>query len=217
MPDFTPDNPNPYQPPESPTAPMQDTQTAAGQPSSMPKVFGILSIIFASLVLVFGLMYVAFGVIFNVAEFMSQTVPPDSPNSAEMKNTFGLMGDMYRGMGYQGVVWVVMSTMLLIVGIGQLRYRRWAARWSVIWGALALVSLVIISAIAVLIIGPAYQRFFEAMNTMTKGGGSASPGFNIGPVFGVATAISNLIFYAPYPIVLLVVFSQKKNRALMQE
>src|SRR5437868_6500185 len=123
---------SPYQPPMA-----ELSQTEAVLPvqpherSSAPKVFGVLSIIFASLML-FGsalglLATAATSAIENVGSISS----PDAETSEQLNGMMRPMAKVYRGVGIQSLILFVMSALLLAIGIGQLRFRAWACRWSV--------------------------------------------------------------------------------------
>src|SRR5262245_60075344 len=127
----TPMDPNsPYQPPAAdlsqPVEPLQELPPH--QRSAAPKVFGVLSIIFSSLVLLgstFGLLGTAAS---SVLEGVSD-VANDSEKAAEIKAMVAPMAKIYQGIGLQSMILFVMSALLLAIGIGQLRYRAWARRW----------------------------------------------------------------------------------------
>ena len=64
----------------------------------------------------------------------------------------------------------VMSALLLAIGIGQLRYRAWAQRWSVYWGVAGLVCVALMVAISMLVISPAYAEMFDSLSRLKPGG-----------------------------------------------
>ena len=56
-----------------------------------------------------------------------------------------MLSSMYLGMGAISAILSVMSALLIALGIGQLRYRAWAAVWSVRWGVVALGAVVVMA------------------------------------------------------------------------
>ena len=80
------------------------------------------------------------------------------------------MAKAYEGMGLQSLILFVMSALLLAIGIGQLRFRAWACRWSVYWGVAGLVCVGLMVAISLLIISPAYGELFEAAARLKQQG-----------------------------------------------
>jgi hypothetical protein len=99
----------------------------------------------------------------------------------------------------QSLFYVAMSVWLICLGVGQRRYRAWAARQSVIWGVVGLVFLVGVVVTYLTVIGPAAQRMMDEVmrhSGMMKGFGSIMRW----------AGISGIVFYVPYPIILIVVF-----------
>ena len=131
----------------------------------------------------------------------------------------GPMAKVYAGIGYQSAILFVMSALLLAIGIGQVRFRAWACRWSVYWGVAGLVCVGLMVAISLLIISPAYADMFESMGRL-KGGadGNAELGAAMGgisSIFGGTFAILCVVFYAPYPALMLLFFTRARVRASM--
>jgi hypothetical protein len=208
---------NPYAPPTSggdgwvPT----DLHEAAPLPTSVPKVFGVLSIIFASIVLLFGLLgscggFVGQGMLSAGAGFGR------SAGSPEVQDGLKHMATMYMAIGIQSLVLTLMSALLLAIGVGQVRYRAWAGRWSVYWAGVALVVLVGMVVLSFAVIGPAYQRMMETIAKSSPSGAMPS-GFagSMGTMFGGMSGVMTVLFYAPYPILLLIFFTRDHIRAAM--
>jgi hypothetical protein len=133
----------------------------------------------------------------------------------------GPMTKVYGGIGLQSLILFVMSAALLVIGIGQLRYRAWACRWSVYWGGAGLVCVALMVAISLLVISPAYGEMFESMARLKQsaGEGGADVGAAMGgmsAVFGGTFAILCVIFYAPYPALMLLFFTRERVRASMR-
>lgn len=214
---------NPYSPPAAGASdwdPNVAAATAAPEmaPTSAPKVFGVLSIVFSSITLLTSLFSSCLGLFGGGMTSLSNTLPGNTADAPRIKEMMEFMGTIYTAMGAQGVVFLVMSAILLFVGIGQLRYRRWAAQGSIYWSALALVVLVGVVVMSYAVIGPAYEKMFEMMS---KGGASgALPSeltAKLSGWIGGSTGIASVILYAPYPILMLIFFSRPRIRAAMQQ
>lgn len=206
---------NPYAPPQSPDAGgPPPLLPSSGPPTSVPKVFGVLSIIFASLIGLGGLLSscgLAMGGVMG-------SIPADSAKLEEMRPMMQAMKTVYTGFGLQGVILLSMSIWLLVLGIGQMRYRAWACRQSVTWGLAALVALAAMVAIAVVIVGPAYKQMFEAIAHAAPHTGDVAPTkmpSGMGTMLGGSMAAMMVIFYAPYPILMIAMFSRDHVRAAM--
>lgn len=209
---------NPYAPPGTaatewaPAAPSE----AHVAPSSAPKVFGILSIIFASIVLLFGLIQSCSGLAAPVMTKVGQIAPAGDSKARELQSMMSLMATVYTAIGIQGLALTIMSALLLAIGVGQLRYREWAGRWSVYWAGLALVVLAGMVALSFLLIGPAYQKMFEtAARAAPSGALPSSMGSSLGSLFGGTFGGMMIFFYAPYPILMLIFFTRDRVRATM--
>ena len=107
--------------------------------TAAPRTFGILSIVFASLVLVGSL----FGLLGLLVPMLAAHAPP--PTRPEDAQALKMLSTMYLGMGLISAILSVMSALLIALGIGQLRYRKWAAVWSVRWAIVALGAVVVMA------------------------------------------------------------------------
>jgi hypothetical protein len=206
---------NPYAPPTAagewvPQGPSEAPPVV----SSAPKAFGVLSIIFASIVLLFGLLASCGGLAGGSMSQLGKLGGSRAPE--EMRQALVHMGTIYTAIGIQGLILTVMSALLLAIGIGQLRYRRWAGAWSVYWGGLALVALAGMVAMYFLMIGPAYQRFFDLIARATPSGTMPTQlSGSLANIFGGTSSVMTVLFYAPYPILLLIFFTREHVRASM--
>ncbi len=142
---------SPYQPPNADLTgppqvlpPLQEHER-----SGAPKVFGVLSIIFASIVLLSSSLGMLATLATSAATSMGKMVP-DPEKAAEVTTMMQPMAKVYQGIGLQSAILFVMSALLLAIGIGQLRYRAWAQRWSVYWGAAGLACVGLMVAISLL-------------------------------------------------------------------
>jgi hypothetical protein len=210
---------SPYQPPNADlTGP--PAELAALQPherSGAPKVFGVLSIIFASIVLLFSSVGMLATLATSAASSMGK-MAPDPDKAAEVAEMMQPMAKVYQGIGLQSMILFVMSALLLAIGIGQLRYRAWARRWSVYWGAAGLVCVGLMVAISLLIVAPAYAQFFESLSHLKPQGAGQAPGPSMGPMagmFGGTFAVMSVIIYGPYPALMLLFFTRDRVRASM--
>jgi hypothetical protein len=211
------DRPSPYQPPAAelsqPIVPLQEL--APHERSGAPKVFGVLSIIFSSLVLLFS----SFGLLGTAAssalEGMGGMVN-DADKAAEFDAMVRPMARVYQGLGLQSLILFVMSALLLAIGIGQMRYRAWARRWSVYWGATGLGCVILMVAISLLIVSPAYAELLEALSRIKPPNGQAMPQMGaLSGVVGGVFAVVSVVVYTPYPALMLLFFTREHVRASM--
>jgi len=188
--------------------------------SGAPKVFGILSIIFGSFLLLSGLLTSIFIIVGPALGALGGVIPEDAPNREMGLELISVVGTVYTAYGIQGLILAVMSGMLLAIGIGQIRYRRWAVQASVYWGIAGLVAVVGMVVMFWLVLGPAFERVFQVAaeaEAETRAQAEALAGFGrfFSTVIGGSSGIGALIFYSPYPILLIVFFRKPKVRAAM--
>ena len=213
---------NPYQAPVADL--VQPYVAPPGPPEQLaraPKVFGVLSIVFASIVMLVGLLGLLAGAAASVmgsAGELTAGAEGGNDDLQKAKLFMGPMVDVYRGISYQSIILTLMSIVLLVIGIGQVRYRKWARSWSVYWGGAALACVAAMIAISMLIITPAYSEMFAGLARMApnqRGVASASMGNGFMGMMGGSLAVFTVIFYAPYPLLLLFFFSRDNVRAAM--
>ena len=214
----SPQAPNPYAPPSAAAAAWVPGPALEHDPvpTKAPKVFGVLSIIFASVTLLFSMFMSCSLVAAPMVNKFSDFAPPGRKNVPELKAVFALMSTVYTVIGVEGVVFLIMSALLLAIGIGQVKYRAWAGRWSVYWAGAALAVLAGFVALAFLFIGPTYQKFFEMMAHAAPSGALPSGmSSSLGSLMGGTSSVMMIFFYAPYPILLLAFFTRERVRGSM--
>lgn len=214
------DRSNPYAPPAAAGAqwdPAFDATAPAPVATAVPKVFGVLSIVFGSLMLLGGLIGACTGCVGQGFTGMGSKFPSARGQQQEMVRVMMKhMGTIYAAMGVQSLVFAVMSGWLLAIGIGQVRYRRWACRWAVYWGSTAIVVLLGMIVVSVLWIGPAYSAMFTEISRVAPSGAMpASFGSSLSGLFGSGSGVLTTIFYGPYPILMLVYFTRDRVRNAM--
>jgi hypothetical protein len=191
--------------------------TPATRATSIPTVFGALSIVFAAIGMLSGLSNGCTALSgHDMARMTGLTAMPGGGAAANLLEMFD---GIYLGVGLQGLVLLVFSPVLLAVGIGQLRYRRWARAWSVYWGGAALVGVAAMVLITMLVIGPAYQGYFDLFQQRAAADGytAPSPLSGLGGLMAGDSATWMVLCYAPYPVLLLVFFRRGNVKQAMSE
>ena len=194
-----------------------------------PKVCGILSIIFASIVLLGGLAGTCGGFAASSMTNMSLEVGGakfdldgsglDRKLQVELFNLVKEhIGGLYTAVGIISLAFAVMSAWLLAIGIGQIGYRRWARSQSVTWGVLGLVVLVGVTVFSMLVIGPSYQGLLDEL---AKHAGElrdmpVKMQFgSLGTIAGLGSALVSIVVFAPYPIILISIFRGERCKQAM--
>ena len=184
---------SPYQPPAAELSQPHEAlpRLAPHERSAAPKVFGVLSIIFASIVLLFSTL----GLLAGAATGAAGGAANLSSSSDADKLAAHAGVKVLEGFAVQSLILFVMSALLLAIGIGQLRYRVWARRWSV------------------------YAELFDSASQQIKPGAEALGGSmgSLSAVVGGTFAVICIIFYTPYPAMMLLFFTREHVRASMTE
>ena len=187
--------------------------TPAGYPGQLPgevpkapKVLGILSIVFGGIVALFTLFNVVAGASPDFGSmggtmggFDSAAVVEAEEQFAEETRTTSLIS---------GLLNLVMAVSLIFIGIGQFKYKKWAAPASVKWGIVALLVLVVDAVIQFTVTLPAMEELFTRLM-------AAEP--DLPDVRGVikAASVVPLLLNLPYPIILITIFRKPKVVAAM--
>jgi hypothetical protein len=190
---------------------MQAEQPTA-KPSAIPKVMGVLSIVFSSLVLLWSLAALA-GSCGGSAMVNGIEINADTPGVSQA--FIDSWAASYASYQYYGLCFLIGSVWLLVVGIGQVKYRHWACAGSVTWGLGALVLLGIAVLILIALIGPAYGEMMVAMQDLQPDAPFRF-GRGMGQVATTMMAVLTVVIYLPYPIVMIVLFRKDNVRESMR-
>ncbi len=175
----------------------------ATSPTRVPRILGTLSIVFAALVLCGSL----FGVLGLAVPALIARAPAPRPDDAAMVAS---IGRMYGVMGGLSALYAVLAAALLGLGIGQLRYRRWAAVWTVRWAIVALGAVLVTADLVA-------TTFTQSLTGMLAAGpnGLGAGAQPMSHALGIVYAAMAICFWTPYPLLLLVFFSRKRVCAAM--
>ena len=174
---------NPYAPPAGDDEVPSPVPEQVDRRSAVPLVFGILSITFSSVLLVmmlFGTCSAVIGTITNARRDskraqIAEREPPHASSPASVAVT---------GV-YAVLIALPMPVALLVIGIGQVRYRRWALRATRVWSLCA--------------IGLCVGHILYAAIARTE----------------VVNVIPLTILLLPYPVLLLIFFARRRTVASM--
>lgn len=165
-----------------------ETVTRGLRPHPAPKVLGILSIVFGGIVLLMTLV----GLTLSGAGAFEQLPGVDMGAAKTYMDALEPWATILM------MSMIAMSGALVAIGIGQLKYQRWARTAAIGWSILGLVIVVGLVLHHYLLTVPALEVFLSSfggdneVTSMMKGMTGAS-------------GILSVIMYAPYPIILLVI------------
>jgi hypothetical protein len=168
--------------------------------SSTPRTLGTLSMVFGGLVAAMSLFGALAGKTFGT---MMDT------NRISKAAFERYLAEIHTATMTMSLLMAALSIALIYIGTGQRSYQRWAVRASIWWGIAALVFLVVQLIVQVAVVLPAIDRlmadignrqFRETMGMAMKVG-----------IFG------GMVFYAPYPILLIASFRKPANVEAMDQ
>ncbi|MBW2731372.1 MAG: hypothetical protein JRH20_03205 [Deltaproteobacteria bacterium] len=186
----------------------------------MPRVFGILSIIFSCLVfisvLIKSLSMATYSPQLEGAMYAREM--GDAKAAQEAIVSFYERTRVPKAVTAGALA--LMSLALFMISLGQLRYRPWARPWTLGWACGGLLVLFAIGWIEVLWVHPNSVILQTALDAAAQGGGHQAQ--LMAMVTGIMTgsvvlALAKLLLYLPYPIILLIYFTrQRVKTALMR-
>ena len=168
--------------------------------SSSPRTLGTLSMVFGGIVAAFSLLNLVAGNAFaNMVDH----------SHIRKESWERYMSDIHGASMAMAAVMLVMSASLFYIGMGQRGYQRWATRASVWWGIAAIVVLAAQLVVNLSVVVPAMDRLLDGMANQRLRD-TMGAGMKVG-VFG------GLLFYLPYPIVMIVAFRKQANVDAMDQ
>ncbi|HUJ59857.1 MAG TPA: hypothetical protein VLX92_15240 [Kofleriaceae bacterium] len=167
--------------------------------SPAPRTLGTLSIIFGSVVSLLSLVGLVVG-----RQLAGFTVRASQQEAFER-----YLREVHGASRLLSALMLMMSIALIYIGLQQRAYKRAAVRASITWGIVALAVLVVQIFVQLTVIGPALDRFVDAI----------SQGPQIVPMSGIMkfSSLFGVAFYAPYPIILIATFRKPKFVAIMDQ
>jgi hypothetical protein len=172
-----------------------------------PVVLGVLSIIFGSLHAVWGLGMLFMGSLFQRLGELTANLPGQTElhrAQLEASNEWFAQIDWYVKLC--GAISLVMSSALVVVGIGLYRRRAWARHATVIWAIVGIAVVVINTIFAFAWLLP-HQREIQAAVFARHG---VTPEFDIGAgAAQAAVKIFSLLLHSAFPTVLLALIGRR--------
>ena len=110
---------------------------------------------------------------------------------------------------------LLFSLALIVIGIGMYKRQMWARTAAIGWSALALVYVLVEIVVQLTVIQPRTREMMkEMLASMPEGGAGGAAMMNaIGGAQGVIVVAAALLFWAPFPIVLLILNGRRSAAA----
>lgn len=188
---------SPYQVSQSGMSPVAESSGPPAVPTAVPKVFGIINIVYACLGMMTGLAGVA--AMFAMKAMMGRAGGEVKEAKMFVEAFDDLMIYSYIDVAFK----VVLGLVLLAAGIGLLKKKMWGQRLCLFW---AVGRMVVAVGMVLLTLGPT-REFQEKVNQM---GGEQQEQFQqmaqgVGSVMGI-------VFISIYPVLCLVFLTKKTVR-----
>ena len=186
-----------------------------------PVTLGVLSMIFGGLIAVysgFNLVFQSFSGSFMSSMGQLAASAPRRPGQPDPAVMFAKLGEAAKSIAPYTMALLtgklLFSLALIAIGYGLYKRMRWARSGAVGWGALALIYLV---AELMVTIGIVQPRMNAAMQEVFRSMPNGDPGAAMMQAMqgsqGAITVVVNLILYAPFPILLLILCGRRSSAA----
>ena len=186
-----------------------------------PVTLGVLSMIFGGLVALysgFNLVLQSFSGSFMSSMGQLAASAPRKPGQPDPSEMFAKLGEVMKSVsGYTTALLagkVLFSIALIAIGYGLYKRMRWSRSGAIGWGALALVYLV---AELMVTIGIVQPRVNAAMQEVFRSMPNGDPGAAMMQAMqgsqSAITVVVNLVLYAPFPIILLLLCGRRSAAA----
>jgi hypothetical protein len=171
-----------------------------------PVVLGILSIIFGSLTAVLSLVAMGMGPLFAKLTRLTDNLPGQTDTQrAQLEASQASFAHMTSYLTISSAILVVMSTALVVIGVGLYRRRAWARQATVAWAIVGLALVVGTLVYSVAWLQP-HQRQWQHEVYAARG---VTPPFEIGSASQAFLAFFGALFYCAFPAVLLALVGRR--------
>lgn len=190
------EDPSPYAVSESAVSSEQVVHAPPAMPSSIPKVFGIINIVYGAL-----------GMFSAVASVGALALMKSIIPEGQLKEFDALM-KAYEGIAHYAyidvVIKVVLGLVLIVAGIGLLRKRSWAAGTTIFWA----VARMVIAIAMVFVMAAPVRVFQEKVNEIGPAGGPDMQKFQ--EMANGAGNVMTIVMVSIYPILCIIFLSKKR-------
>jgi hypothetical protein len=182
-----------------------------------PVTLGVLSMIFGGLIAAysgFNLVFQSFSGSFMSSMGQLAASAPRRPGQPDPAVMFAKLGEAAKSIAPYTMALMagklLFSLALIAIGYGLYKRIRWGRSGAIGWGALALLFLVAELMVTVGVIQPRMNAAMqEVFHSMPNGDPGAAMMHAMQGSQGVITVVVNLILYAPFPILLLILCGRR--------
>jgi hypothetical protein len=179
-----------------------------------PVVLGVLSIVFASLVVLWsGAQLAMQGMTSNILSDIKTPARAGQPDlSVVMKRAAEVQKEMMPITATIQGGMVALSVVLFVVGLGLLKRQVWSRRAAIAWGAVALLFLPVRIYLECGVVLPRAQAVAQEAMAQIGTADASHLVSSLQSAQSAATAGLLVLLYAPFPIVLLVLMGRSSAR-----
>lgn len=197
---------NPYQSTETDSTPL--APPVMEQPSSVPKVFGIIHLVYAGLGMIGGLMGLANPAL---AKFTTGPILETAKKTGKSTEAYeSAVAETARYAMMNGVVQIALAILLLIAGLNLIKYQLKGAKLSKIWAVARIPLAIVFSFLSM----DATKRMMTTQNELI---GTGNPSMdNMMETMGTVGIVFGILMVSVYPILTLIFLSRAKVMASLK-
>lgn len=197
---------SPYQ---SPQAQMEPDAVQSTNISAVPKVIGILHLVFGGIGIVMGVIGMVSAVFKEQIEEMQFSTYPEEVREG-MREAMQPIYETQKWDVISGVGSLILAVLLIIAGLKLIKYRRQGRKVSNIYSGLSIVHKLFAIGIVIFVKAPVMKEVGASLEEMS-GQSEVSMGAMMGPV-AIISGIVMAVVMMVYPILSFLLLSKKQAR-----
>ncbi|MDB4970706.1 MAG: hypothetical protein JWN44_6395 [Myxococcales bacterium] len=171
-----------------------------------PVVLGTLSVIFGSLVGAWSLLAFFIGPMMHKLADVTKNLPGQGElQAAQMEVATKQLEGQHGYMMASATVFLIMSALLAVIGVGLYRRRAWSRRAALYWSVVGLVELVANIVFQVTWLQPRQRAIQDAVYATHN----VVPPFQLGSGAQTGMLAAGMLLYAAFPVVLLILLGRR--------
>jgi hypothetical protein len=171
-----------------------------------PVVLGTLAVVFGSLVGAWSTLAFFIGPMLHKLGDFTKNLPGQGELQAAQMEAATKQLDAQGGyMMASSTLFLIMSAILVVIGVGLYRRRPWARRAAIYWSVVALVELMVNTVFAVAWLQPKQREIQDAVYAAHH----VTPPFDVTGGLQTGALAAGMLLYASFPIVMLILLGRR--------